>query len=390
MKQKASNRICYRIHKNNSLYNFYFRVYNHHGPRGKFTDMYAEEYNSATLAEIYNQARSAERTIELAPHRFQVLSPLLPLDRYSDIIITGCGSSHHLALCASFAWSEMLGRPVAAVASSELMNFADHYLARTARPLIIAISRSGGTTEVRLAVERLRHQYNATALAITGEPGGSVASVCHAEIAFTECYERSVVMTQAFTSILTGLYLLADGAGGWTRLGEIERIPQSVAASLEPSEQVLRPVAEDQRTTRFFFLGSGAMKGLADESALKLTEMALETALSYRSLEFRHGPKATLNRNDKVIIFPVESERPHLDTLLAEIEDTQASALVVEQGSLISSSRRVLTISGDLPEIFRPALLAHVGQLLAYWRAAARDMNPDTPPHLARTVLLNV
>jgi glucosamine 6-phosphate synthetase-like amidotransferase/phosphosugar isomerase protein len=40
--------------------------------------------------------------------------------------------------------------------------------------------------------------------------------------------------------------------------------------------------------------------------------------------------------------------------------------------------------------MFRPALYAHTGQLLAYWRAASRDLNPDAPPHLARTVLLDV
>ena len=41
-------------------------------------------------------------------------------------------------------------------------------------------------------------------------------------------------------------------------------------------------------------------------------------------------------------------------------------------------------------ESFRPALYAHIGHLLAYWRAAARDLNPDAPRHLARTVLLKV
>jgi glucosamine--fructose-6-phosphate aminotransferase (isomerizing) len=139
------------------------------------------------------------------------------------------------------------------------------------------------------------------------------------------------------------------------------------------------------------------MKGLVDECALKMTEMALDTAFSYRTLEFRHGPKATLNSSDLVIIFPVEAERPHLDTLLEEIETTGAAYLVIEEER--SESDRpfapspglpVLSVGGDLTEVFRPALYAHVGQLLAYWRAAARELNPDAPRHLARTVLLDV
>ncbi len=359
--------------------------------------MYAEEEQSpATLSEIYNQPRSSKATMERAPGRLAVFRQLLPLDQYSDIIITGCGSSHNLAACASFAWSEMLDRPVAAVPSSELLHFPDHYLRPAARPLVIAISRSGGTTEVRLAVERLKRDYSARALAITGEQGGTVAEVCDAELAFDECYERSVVMTQAFTSMLIGLYLLADGASGSRHYGEIARLPELINESLRLSEEVFRAMAERGPIGRFFFLGSGPMKGLADECALKLTEMAVETAVSHRTLEFRHGPKATLIETDQVIIFPVAAERQHAQRLLAEIEETGAAALTVSseedapESPRESHAERYVLPGDGVAEMFRPALYAHTGQLLAYWRATSRDMNPDAPPHLARTVLLDV
>ena len=156
-------------------------------------------------------------------------------------------------------------------------------------------------------------------------------------------------------------------------------------------------VFDDDGISRFFFLGSGLMKGLSDECALKLTEMALDTAFSYRTLEFRHGPKATLNSKDQVIIFPVEAERPHLNTLVAEITATGARVLVVDVQLPDFTDSRVATLINSQPEIrnpkfevFRPALYAHIGQLLAYWRAAARGLNPDSPRHLARTVILEV
>lgn len=358
--------------------------------------MYEEDHAPVTLSEIYHQAASCQRTVELACERSRIFEQFLPLDAYTDIIITGCGSSHHLALCASFAWSGTLERPVAAIASSELAHFPEHYLVRDAKPLVIAISRSGDTTEVKLAVDRLRRDYGARSLAITTE-GNEVANVCDAGIMFDECLERSVVMTQAFTCILVGLYLLVDGATGGRRASEIRETPRLIDDAVQSTEKVIRPLAEDQNISRFFFLGSGPMKGLADECALKLTEMALDTAFSYRTLEFRHGPKATLNSTDQVVIFPVEAERPHLDTLLAEITETGARVLVVNAQPLEFSDSRVTTlivpqsaIRNSKFETFRPALCAHLGQLLAYWRATARNLNPDAPRHLARTVLLNV
>lgn len=357
--------------------------------------MYDEDHAPVTLSEIYHQAESCQRTIELAEERSRILEQFLPLENYTDIIITGCGSSHHVAICASFAWSEMLERPVAAVASSELAHFPEHYLSGDATPLVVAISRSGDTTEVKLAVERLRSDYGAHSVAITTE-GNEVANVCDAGIVFDECLERSVVMTEAFTCILVGLYLLIDGVGA-RHTREVKQLPRLIDDALQATEMTIRPLAEDLSISRFFFLGSGPMKGLADECALKLTEMALDTAFSYRTLEFRHGPKATLNSKDQVIIFPTEAERPHLDTLIAEIAATDARVLVVAAQPLEFADSSVATLiipqlatDDSRFESFGPALYAHVGQLLAYWRAAARDLNPDAPRHLARTVLLNV
>lgn len=360
--------------------------------------MYETDQLPVTLSEIHNQVQSCQKTLGIGDARNGIFARFLPLENYTDIVITGCGSSLHVATCASFAWSGMLQRPVIAVASSELAHFPEHYLAPTARPLVIAISRSGGTSEVKLAVKRLQRDYRALALAITTD-AGSVAEVCDEEIVFEECREKSVVMTQAFVCMLAGLYLLGDGASGRRYASEINKLPMLVRRAIQLTESVVRSLAEDPQIDRFFFLGSGPMKAVADECALKLTEMALDTAFSYGTLEFRHGPKATLDPADQVVIFPVEAEHPYLETLLTEIEITEARVLVIEHASLLSAyesgrasrgtDQRFLGIPGTLPELFRPALYAHIGQFLAFWRAVARNLNPDAPRHLERTVLLN-
>jgi glucosamine--fructose-6-phosphate aminotransferase (isomerizing) len=342
----------------------------------------------ATYAEIHNQAESCAATVARADDRRQAISDLLPLEQYSDIIFTGCGSSYNLAQCASIAWADALPIATRAVPSSELMFFPDLYV-RGPKPLIVAISRTGRTTEVQLAVERLRSQYGARALAITGQPQSPVGGMCDAELAFTECHEDSIVMTQAFTCMLTGLYLVADGASGGCYSDDLAKIPGLIAASLQGSETVTRRLAEQEWIDDFFFLGSGVMKGLGDECALKMTEMALSPAPSFRPLEFRHGPKAALNEHSQVVVFPISAERPHLETLLAEIEETGAGTLVIGETAVGHAGSESLPMGDELTEIFRPALYAHAGQLLAYWRAILRGFNPDSPRHLARTVLLD-
>jgi len=345
----------------------------------------------ATFREIYSQADSCKRTLELADARSQLFDRLLPIDQYTDIILTGCGSSYNLARCASFAWSRILHRPVRAIASSELMGFPDVYLTDGAQPLVVAISRTGGTTEVQLAVQRLTREYDARALAVTGQAHSPVGAVCLAELAFAECHEESIVMTQAFTCMLTGLYLIADTVAGSRHKTEISQIPCLIAESIHKREELLRRSAEDERVNHFFFLGSGVMKGLADECALKMTEMALSQASSHRSLEFRHGPKAALDQNSSVILFPVAAERPYVETLLEEIQTTGAQILLVSDSIDGLSADFCSIVSGSgLSEFLRPALYAHIGQLLACWRATSRGLDPHSPRYLARTVLLDV
>jgi glucosamine--fructose-6-phosphate aminotransferase (isomerizing) len=367
-----------------------------------------EDRPGDTFNEIYDQARCCEETIGLAGVRLELIRSLLPLDQYTDIVITGCGSSYNMASCASFAWSQILSRPVQAVQASQLMSFSDRYFAPAARPLVIAITRSGATSEVEQAVLTLKNRYGAAALAITGEPGRCVARASNAEITFDECFEKSIVTTRAFTSMLLGLLLLADDlAGGHYRV-DLAAIPRSIRSALETSEHVAGRMAEDWRISRFVFLGSGAMKGLADECALKMTEMALSPASSFVTLEFRHGPKAALDSSAQVVLFSVESEGPYLERLCEEIIETGASLLVVsglstsprDYGGLADSSalspqvrdlgqsRIEIRFGHSISEALRPALYVHLGQLMGYWRAIAGKLNPDSPPYLKRTVLL--
>jgi glucosamine--fructose-6-phosphate aminotransferase (isomerizing) len=367
-----------------------------------------EDRPEDTFNEIYDQARCCEETIGLARVRLESVRSLLKLEGYTDIVITGCGSSYHIASCASFAWSQILSRPVQAVQASQLMSFSDRYFAPTARPLVVAITRSGATSEVEQAVLTLRNRYRAAALAITGEPGGCVARACDAEIAFDECIEKSIVTTRAFTSMLLGLLLLADDLTGSRYRADLAAIPRSIQSALETSEQVARRMAEDWRISRFVFLGSGAMKGLADECALKMTEMALSAASSFLTLEFRHGPKAALDSSSQVVLFPVESEGPYLSRVCEEIIETGASLLVVSGHSPsrldyagladssalspqvrdLGQSRVEIRFGHSISEALRPALYVHLGQLMGYWRAIAGKLNPDSPPYLKRTVFL--
>ena len=84
----------------------------------------------------------------------------------------------------------------------------------------------------------------------------------------------------------------------------------------------IRALAATKRT-RFVYLGSGALEGLARESALKLLELTAGEVVTYfdSPLGFRHGPKSMLDSDTLVVVYASTDEytrRYDLD-IIAEI-----------------------------------------------------------------------
>lgn len=347
-----------------------------------------KENGQFTAREIFTQAESLGEIWRRAESRQRDLASLLRLSRYTEIVFTGCGSSYHISLCAARAWQMLTGRQTLALPSSELLHFPESYLGRTAVPLVFAISRSGGTDETLLVVERLQSYCRATAIAVTAHQGTPLAQITDAELAFSECHERSIVTTQAFTGMLYGLLLLGDSLGGSYHAGELRRIPELVKSSLMTHESLVRPLAEADRFARFVFLGSGPLYGLAAEAALKMTEMALAPAHFYHTLEFRHGPKLVVSPETLVVILVSLPERAYLPLLIEEITALEGEAVLIAAGETESSACQI-SYAAEVDDLFLPVLFAPIVQQLAFWRALARGYDPDQPPALVRTVKLS-
>jgi fructoselysine-6-P-deglycase FrlB-like protein len=181
----------------------------------------------------------------------QAVAGLLPAPGEPAAAI-GCGTSHHIALAyAALREDRNLGTTDAAIAS-ELSPYRSY-------GRVVAISRSGTTTEVLRTLDGLRG--STATVAVTAAPDSPVASAADEVIVLDFANEQSVVQTRFATTALallrahTGDRLEAAIAGGEAALAG--------ALPVEPSQ-----------FTQFVFLGQGWTVGLANEAALKLREAA--------------------------------------------------------------------------------------------------------------------
>ncbi len=318
-----------------------------------------------------------------APHltvRWQTLSP-------AQVIFTGCGSTHYLALSAAAMFQQLTGVPARACPASELLLFGQTIVTDPAHTLLVAISRSGTTTETLAAVSQFRQSKGRGVWVITCYPESPLARMADMVLPAVAGQEQSVAQTRSFASMLLLAQALAAHISGqdWTVLHELPAYGRDLLRHTEPSSQQLAGRAE---LTRFTFLGSGPHYGVASEAMLKMTEMSLTAAQAFHFLEYRHGPMSMISGETALIglLSPTDVGLPaaaHERQLMADMAAKGATIL-----SLASEDGDIL-LPGHLPTWAYPVLYLPPLQLLAYHRAAAKGLDPDNPRYLTAVVTLD-
>jgi fructoselysine-6-P-deglycase FrlB-like protein len=264
----------------------------------------------------------------------QELRALLPPGR---IAIAGCGTSAFVAQSVAALWETRGLGEADAFYASEMPR-------RTGYDTVVAISRSGTTSEVLDLLARLSGERT---VALVGSAGPVSAAAVQA-LALDFADERSVVQTRFATSVVALFRALAG---------------DDVEALAGAAERVLAgPAVDLADARRLVFLGTGDGVGLAHEAALKMREAALMVTESYPAMEYRHGPIALAEPGVVVWMFG----RPPAG-LVEDVRRTGAAVVDADLDPLV-----------DLVRV----------QAAAVAVAAAKGLDPDHPRHLSRSVLL--
>ncbi|MFJ8789789.1 SIS domain-containing protein [Streptomyces sp. NPDC102462] len=256
------------------------------------------------------------------------------------VAIVGCGTSYFMAQAAA-ALREGAGQgETDAFAASE-------FPYGRAYDRVVALTRSGTTTEVLDLLARLRGRTRTTA--VTADPDTPVRTAADEVVVLDFADERSVVQTRFATTALTllraHLGLHTDAAVADARAALSAPLPEGLVDC-----------------TQFTYLGRGWTVGLANEAGLKMREAALAWTEAYPAMEYRHGPISITTSTTATWMF---GEAP--DGLAEQVRGTGGRWI---EGTL-----------DPLAELVR-------AQRLAVAVAARRGLDPDQPRHLTRSVIL--
>jgi len=345
-----------------------------------------------TLSEIFSQPaawRETSRQLEQRGMLEQLSKLFFPR---SPWLFIACGSSYYLSQVVATLWTGQLQVSCSAVPASEFLFAPKETLRRTGAQRVALVSRSGETTEVLRAARLLEADRSIVTLGVTCNADSPLEKLCARTLKLTWANEKSTVMTRSFTSMLLAFEQLgAKVAGDGELISALVGLPEKVEPWLEATAGKIQDFGGKRRFTDFVFLGQGAHYWMAQEAALKITEMSSSYAQAYHTLEFRHGPRSIASR-DTLITFLLSEAAAEEETLLvSEMKELGAATFVVANHAtktLERASDLLIELRLDEPEFARLAPLAIPAQLLGAAVGLRKGLDPDTPKNLSRVVTL--
>ncbi len=364
-------------------------------------DVSKGDYPHYMLKEIYEQPetiRDAMRgrlSTEEATAKLGGLgmsaAELRNIDR---IILVGCGTASHAAMCGEYIIEALAHVPVEVEYASE---FRYRNLPLPKNTLVFCVSQSGETADT-LAALREAQRKGLRTLGICNNVASTIARESDGGVYMHAGPEIGVAATKSFTSQVTIMVLLGLMLGrirnlstteGLSIIRELEALPDKVRRILEQTDHIKKIAEKYAQSKAMMFLGRQFNYPTALEGALKMKEISYIHASGYPSAELKHGVIALITPEVPSVVIALEDSV--FEKNVSNIEEVRA-----RKGPIIAigteGSTRLQHVADDVifipecPDYLSPILASVALQLLAYHTAVTLGCDVDKPRNLAKSV----
>ena len=349
-----------------------------------------------TYKEIFQQPHVWLEAYEIIRGRKDEIATFTSkyLEQGYEIVLTGAGTSAYIGDALETALHNTPFRGAKAIATTDIITTPYMYFSKDSKVLLVSFGRSGNSPESLGAVKAVNKTAGSVAhIFLTCNAEGKMA-LTKADNILTvllppETNDLSLAMTSSYSTMLLACSLIANIDRIDAQKEYIETLSACVFKALSQYEEDIKKIAALD-FKRAIFLGSGPMKGVAEECRLKLQELTDgEVMCAYDSfLGFRHGPKALVNSESLMVylVSPNPDVQRYEKDLINQVcanNKVKASVIVCFEKPQIDPSCYDLCIETGLPRVmpvcYGCVSYVFVGQLLGYFKSIERGLCPDSP-----------
>ena len=314
------------------------------------------------------------------------------------VFLVGAGTSDYIGRALTPLLRRLWGCEVWAVPSTDLLTNLEDFVFADRPYLWVSFSRSGDSSEGLAVLEKAIERYpKVRHLLVTCNQEGGMAAVCEKtpNSAFVlalddTANDRGLAMTSSFTNMVVAGHCLAHVFSLNDYEPTFSVLRQAGERFLERAQEVATAIAQED-FSKACFVGSGVLRAVALESALKLVELTagkIQT-MSESTLGLRHGPMSALDENTVFVSFVSQDprRRNYESDLLEEVHRKHLGKLRV---AVVPDSRdidgigrfadHVLSLHAPgLGDEYRAPVDVILAQLLGLFCSLRLGLKPDCP-----------
>lgn len=343
-----------------------------------------------TWLKTFNQVKAEKDAIKA------LISKVTSNDDY-DIILTGAGTSEFVGNSTFPYLSPLNNFKVKSYGTTDIVACPEDYISRTKPTLMISFGRSGNSPESVAAVEAANVVCeNIHHLFITCNHDGALSKYaegkenCYAINLTPETHDQSFAMTSSYSNMYLAVVLsfLTD------KLDEIEatvkEISENTAKFHETTYATAKQIVDEFDFQRIVYLGSNCLKGVSQESALKICELTAGQIMTTfdTTMGFRHGPKSVVCPGSLQVVYL--SDDPYtrqydIDIVKEMAPERSGNKIVVVSGyddpSVKDLGDYYVTFNNEhkFNNVFLGLEYVNFAQLVAVYKSLKTGVRPDTP-----------
>ena len=331
-----------------------------------------------TEKEIFEQPD----TILVAGSDDEHLEKIVNVIRNSDYVyVTGSGTSYNIAIIAKYLFSRFAGKKVEHVMASE-MKYASQYFIPDST--LFAISQSGESADVLEAVS-IGKKKNAKILSMINSENSSLARESIFSIGLNCGPEIGVAATKSFTSQMAILYKIADKLCDGCIDVDFKIISDAYIEILSNTSVIQELAKSIKHIENLFVIGRGIHYPVAKETALKIKEITYVHAEGIAGGELKHGPLALMDESIHVVVINPDDDS-YVDNISTVNEIKSRNAKVIGVSNKPDPNYDYWIELPTIHKDFYPLVEIISLQLIAYYLALEKGIDPDYPKNLAKSV----
>lgn len=363
-------------------------------------DAWKEKSGYWTAKEIDQQPATWEKTIAQIKREKEAIATFIAQvtsQEDYDIILTGAGTSEFVGnACYSYV-NKLTNYKCKSYPTTDLVVTPENFVSKTKPTLLVSYGRSGNSPESVGAIDAVNAVCeNIYHLFITCNPEGALSkyavgkSNCYSIDITPETHDVSFAMTSSFSN----MYLATVLSFSLDNLDEAVSYAEAVVAGgkrfIGSKFETIANMVNEYDFQRIVYLGSNCLKGVAQESALKMLELnaGIVVTMFDTPLGFRHGPKSIID--DTTLTVVLLSDEPYARRyeidLIKEMSGQRKGNKILAVSSYEDAEVKGLvdyffSFDNDtkLDNVFLGLNFIMVGQFIGLSKSVKNNITPDNP-----------